>query len=482
MKNETNGTARTLILDCSSGVSGDMVVAALLDLGADERGLRDMIASIKAEGAEVEIKKVIKSGLSACDFDVILDEEHENHDHDMAYLHPDRYMPEAAADTTAPAKPAFPEEMSGADTQSCGAGVHGHAHEVHGHDHDHADHGHDHDRADHGHDHTHHHGRNLAEITDILTASKLNPEALDLALKIFRIVAQAEAQVHGKDITEVHFHEVGAIDSIIDIASAAFCFENLKITECIVANLTDGTGTVRCQHGILPVPVPAVTQIMTQYNLPVHIAANVRGELITPTGAAIVAAVWNRRNLPEQFRIRKIGLGAGKRDYDSAGVVRALLVTETNAENHDEILTLQTNLDDCSGEALGYTMEKLLEEGALDVFYIPVYMKKHRPGYLLTVLCEEHKRSNMEEIIFRNTTTIGVRCSRADRTKLVRRIISVETPWGMADVKLCRFGDEELIYPESDSVMRLCESTGLGYLDMYNRIRQCAVSFCGSSR
>lgn len=482
-------TGKTLVLDCSSGISGDMLVAALLDLGADEELLKETLDTLPLTGYRVAVTRVVKSGLDACDFDVILDSEHENHDHDMAYLHPDRFEPAVLTE----------QDDHG---HSHGDHDHGHSHDDHEHsheDHDHAqshedhDHAHSHEDYDHEHDHNHeghhhhHHGRNLGDIIRILEAGKLTPGALEIALRIFRIVAEAESKAHGLPIEKVHFHEVGAVDSIVDIAAVSICVDQLGITGCILTNLTEGTGTVRCQHGILPIPVPATTEILSRYRIPFHIEPRIKGELITPTGAAAAAALRTGDLLPERFTILASGLGAGKRSYETAGIVRAMLICEEKAqaegretEEHDRILILQTNLDDCSGEALGYTLEKLLDGGALDAYYTPIYMKKHRPAYLLTVLAGADDREKMEQIIFRNTTTIGIRVFPADRTKLSRRILSVETPWGMADVKCCRMGEEYLCYPEFDSVAAICDARGTGFIQMYHQVKEYAEKYLQS--
>ena len=427
---------KILYLDCASGISGDMTVAALLDLGANEKGLLEMLHSLPLTGWDVQISRVKKSGIDACDFKVILDPEHENHDHDMAYLHGQEY--------------------------------HEHKHE---HDHDHP---HDHD---HHHEHHHHHGRNLEDITEILRASSLSPSALQLALRIFEIVAKAEAHVHGLPIDQVHFHEVGAVDSILDIAAAAYCLDDLHVQEVVIPSLTEGTGQIRCQHGLLPIPVPATAAIAAQHSLPLHITS-VTGELVTPTGAAIAAAICTGHALPETFTIDRIGTGAGKREYAVAGILRAMLLTDRPSgddELHDRIIQLETNMDDCSGETLGFLMDELLQAGALDVFYIPVTAKKNRPGVLLTVLCREADREELESLIFRHATSIGIRRSAMERTKLERQIRTFDTPWGSAAVKYCRYQDEIYCYPEHESVAALAHASGLGYKEIYNAIKSFAV-------
>ena len=454
---------RILVFNASSGISGDMTVGALLDLGADQEVLRSALDSLHLEGAGIVISRVKKSALDACDFNVVLDEEHENHDHDMAYLHPDH---DHAHDHDHDHKFAHDHD-------------HDHAHDYdhdHTHEHDH-DHTHDHSH-DHEHAHHHHHGRNLADIEAILRSGNLTDRALNLALKIFRIVAEAESKVHDEPIERVHFHEVGAVDSIMDIAAVAVCLDNLDIEKAIITDLSEGTGTVMCQHGLLPIPVPATSRILCDHQIPFRILGNVQGELITPTGAAIAAAIWSQEHLPERFRLIGMGLGAGKRAYATSGVLRAMLIEPEEAarEDRDEIVKLETNIDDSTGETLGVVMELLLREGARDVYYTPAFMKKNRPAYVLNVLCRKEEKDRLEKIIFRNTTTIGIREIPCGRSVLPRENRKVETPWGTADVKVCRIGADSVAYPEADSVARLSRESGIGYPEMYHKIKAIAQS------
>ena len=439
-----------LYLECNSGISGDMTVAALLDLGADRQILLDALSSLPLTGYSIEIKDVYKSGIRACDFNVILD--HDNHDHDMDYLHGHAHSMTDEHDHS--------HNLSDEHGQ-----IHRHDHsmtvgDVHGHDTDESQHIH----------HHHHDARNLNDITKIIQTGQLSSGAKDLALKIFQILAEAEAAVHGKTLEEIHFHEVGAVDSIVDIVAVAVCIDNLSPSGIVISALTDGKGHIRCQHGLIPVPVPAVTAIAMQNDLTLNIS-DVEGELVTPTGAAIAAAIRTATTLPKEFRIRRIGFGAGKRDYAATGLLRAMLLQPLSKDTHDTILSLETNVDDCSGEALSYTMQLLLDAGALDAFCIPIYMKKNRPACLLKVLCNPEQRAEMESIIFRNTTTIGIRIQEMQRTKLPRKIFALETPWGMADVKCCTYGKDTYYYPENDSVSRLAKQNGTGFTEMYNMIQ-----------
>ena len=447
---------KILYLECNSGISGDMTVAALLDLGANREVLMEALESLPLTGYSVEIKDVYKSGIRACDFNVILDSAHENHDHDMEYLYGDAHTHDAAVS----------HEYAHAHAD----GVEEHEHAVNKVTDAHAEHIVNETPGTPAHHH-HHDARNLNDIAQIIMAGRLTENAKSLALKIFRILAQAEAKVHGKSIDEVHFHEVGAVDSIVDITAAAVCLDNLQPDQVVISALTDGTGQIRCQHGLIPVPVPAVTAIASNEHLTLKIR-NVEGELVTPTGAAIAAAFRTESTLPDSFEILHTGFGAGKRTYTGvSGFLRAMLLQSSAGEDHDTILSMETNIDDCTGEALSFTLQQLLKEGALDAFCIPIYMKKNRPAYLLKVLCQPDDRAKMEAIIFHNTTTIGIRFQEMHRTKLDRRIIAVETPWGMADVKCCTYGSDTYYYPENDSVKQLALLNEVGFSEMYGMIQ-----------
>lgn len=436
---------KTLYLECYAGISGDMAVAALLDLGADRAVLNKAIDSIRpfVHGFAVEITQVQKAGIDACDFHVILDKEHENHDHDMEYLHG---VKKSCNSTSVH----FHEE--------------GHTHEnehEHGERHIHEN-GHEHGE---GHHHAH---TGMAEITDILNKAKLTDGARALAHKIFTILAEAESKAHNKPINEVHFHEVGAVDSIVDILSVAVCMDSLldkyDIADVVVSELYEGSGSVRCQHGILPIPVPAVANIMKAYRLPVHFM-NVQGEFVTPTGAAIAAAVRTTDKFPKQFQIVASGVGAGKRNYEKASILRAMLLEDT-AKDTDTIYKLESNIDDCTGEMLGYVMDRLFEAGARDVNYIPVFMKKNRPAYQLNVICAREDVPALEQIIFQETTTIGIRKMEMERTVLQREKRAADTSLGTVMVKVCG----ERVYPEYESLAAICRERTIPYLEAYHKV------------
>ena len=428
-----------LYLECYSGISGDMTVGALLDLGADKIVLENALNSLPIDGFEIKISRVSKSGLDACDFDVRLDED--NHDHDMKYLHGE-----------------------------------GHIHVQHHHNHGEEDfhqHIHHHEDINHTHSHEHHHGhghshRNLSQILDVIDHAEITKNAKKIASDIFTILAKAEAKAHGVSIEEVHFHEVGAVDSIVDIVAVAVCIDNLNINEVIVSPLYEGTGFIRCQHGVIPVPVTAVCEIVRDNDIDLKIT-NYEGEFVTPTGAAIVAAIKTSDKLPDKFKIEKIGIGAGKREYEKAGILRSMLIKDTSSKSHS-IYKLESNIDDCSGEALGYIVEKLLSEGARDVHFIPVFMKKNRPAYQLNVICREEDIEKFEQIIFEETTTIGIRKQKIEMTMLKTELKIIDTSLGKAQVKICDLKNEKRIYPEYNSIVEICKKSGKSYQEIYQFI------------
>lgn len=462
---------KTLYLECYSGISGDMTVAALLDLGADRSVLDRVLKSLKVSGFETKISRVVKSGIDACDFDVVLDKEHENHDHDMEYLHGHHHKGH--------------ENNHFYD--------HNHAHEdeaehFHSHEHNHA-HG-----AGSAQDRHHHEHRGIKEITYIIEHSAMTENAKKIALRIFEILAEAESKAHNVPVDQVHFHEVGAVDSIVDIVSVTVCLDDLDITEVIVPVLCEGRGTVRCQHGILPIPVPAVANIVSANHLHLKMT-EVEGELVTPTGAAIVAAVKTKDKLPETFEIQKIGIGAGKRQYECPGILRAMIISQSaeideekaqteefknpeirnnpkaeNQETKDTIIKMETNIDDCSGEVLGFVMERLMKAGARDVHYVPVFMKKNRPAWVLNVICKEEDIETLQNIIFEETTTIGIRYSIMERTILPRETRTLPTPWGEVLAKVCILNGKEQLYPEYESVAQLSREKEIPFAEIYRYI------------
>lgn len=488
---------KALYFECFSGISGDMTVAALLDLGADQQVLLNGLDSLKVTGYRVEIGRRQKSSIDACDFNVVLEQgeeapDYENepqHSHNHSLEHNHMHDQEDHVNT-------HDHDHDHDDHQN-----HNHHHD-HDHDHTHDSeipHHHDHDHDDHHHSHAHlhnsnphiinmkvstppklvlghHEHRNLYEINQIIDASAITENAKLVAKRIFEIIAAAEAKAHARPVEEVHFHEVGAIDSIVDIVAVAICLDNLNIKNVVVSELYEGSGQIRCQHGLLPIPVPAVSNIAATHQLPLHIT-NVKGELVTPTGAAIVAAIKTSDTLPKDMKILKIGLGAGKRNYPGAtGLLRVMLLEDTSSAASYELPTdkmwvLEANIDDCTGEALAFAMDLLFQNGAKDVYYTPIFMKKNRPAYLLGIICNEDAIPQLERIIFTHTTTIGIRKHEVIRTILPREQRTVVTQYGPAFVKVCTYKDETFFYPEYESVKSLCLKSNLDYMTMYSLIQ-----------
>lgn len=443
---------KKLYLDCGSGISGDMFVAAMIDLGADPDALQKALDSIPADGFFVEIDRVKKSGIDCCDFHVYLDDDCENHDHDMDYLY-GNLTPAAGSGCSCHEEPDREEH-------------HCHCHEE-GHD------GEAHHCCRQGKDHHHTH-RGLAEILPMIDACDMTETAKALARKIFRIIGEAEAKAHDLPLDEVHFHEVGALDSIVDVVAAAVTFDSLHIKEVVVPKLTEGTGTVRCRHGVMPVPVPATVNIVSAYKIPMELTG-AKGEYVTPTGAAIAAAISTSHQLPPSFVIKKAGLGAGKRIYtDRSGILRAFLIQGEENEDRDKVVKLETDIDDCSGEVLGYVMKKLFKAGAKDVHYAPVFMKKNRPAWELTVICGEDKAEELEQIIFTETTTIGIREYPLRRSVLKREEKEVKTVYGKAAVKQVSLGKITRSYPEYETVKKLAKKNKVPFIEVFDAVKEAA--------
>lgn len=394
---------KLLYLEGASGISGDMTVAALLDLGASREKLDAVLRSMNLEGFEYRVSRKSSYGIAGTDFDVIL------HDH-------------------------------------------------HHHEHEH----------EHGHHHEH---RNLDDVCAVIDRGTMTDGARELAKKIFRIVAEAESKAHGVPVSEVHFHEVGAIDSIVDIVSAAVLIDDLGIRECVVTGLAEGSGYVHCQHGDLPVPVPAVLNIAQAHGIALRTSA-ANGEMVTPTGIAIAAALRTRDRLPAEYKVEKVGIGLGKRDFGRANILRAMILEET--VDPEQMYVLETNIDDATGETLGLALEKLMAAGASDAHFLPCFMKKNRPAYLLRVIAAAPEIPALERIIFESTTTIGMRKLPVDRTCMDREIRTVELPFGTVSVKRCTWNGVVRNYPEYESVRALAERTGKEFQLVFALAKQAA--------
>ena len=481
---------KILYLDCASGISGDMTVGALLDLGASREKLVQALDSLGVSGYHLHFGRTKKCGIDAYDFDVHLEEEEHHHDHEHGHEHEHSHDEHDHENHHAHSHEEMCEHSRGDELHSH---EHSHEEELHFHEHSHDendhDHHHDHEHAhdsthSHAHEHTHDHmhphvHRNIHDIFEIIDRLDASDRVKNLARRMFEIVAEAESKAHGIPVSEVHFHEVGAIDSIVDVISAAFCLEDLGIHRVVVSPLSEGHGFARCQHGLMPVPVPATANIAAAQGLELTLR-DVEGEMVTPTGAAIAAAFRTESALPKKYQIEKIGIGAGNKDFAHANILRAMLLTdktvevETGKDGHDEssMWVMEANLDDCTGEALGYAMEVLLEAGARDVWYTPAYMKKNRPAYVLHVLTTAEKREELEPLIFSCTTTIGVRRYPVERTILPREVKEIQTRYGAAKVKICKRGGVDTCYPEYESVRAICRETGKSFMEVFHGVME----------
>ena len=418
---------RILYFDCFSGISGDMTIGALLDLGIDQNLFLAELSKINLDEFEVEIKKGLKKGISGTDFTVHL----HTHDH-----HEEKHHQE-----------------------------HEHEHQQAEHEHNHShEHAHEHSHTEKPHDHAH--TRNLSDIYKIIDNSVLSEYVKTASKKIFLIVAEAEAKIHGKTIDEVHFHEVGAVDSIVDIIGAAICVEMLKIDEIQCSEINLGSGFVHCEHGIFPVPAPATLEILK--GVPVY-SKNAKKELTTPTGAAILKALCNDfGNLPE-FVIEKIGYGLGKRDMESPNVLRVII---GKSKSPKTLTMLETNIDNMNPEIYSYLFPKLLENGALDVFTTPIVMKKNRPANILSVLCKKENAELLESILFTETTTLGIRKYKVEREELQREFRKVVTQFGEITVKYA-FRDGVLLKfaPEYEECRQIAENLKIPLIQVIDLVR-----------
>ncbi len=396
---------KTLYFDCSSGISGNMTLGALLEIVGDENYLLDELKKLNIDGYKIEISKKIKNGITGTYVDVILDNEHHHHEHDN--------------------------------------------HHEHNHEHEHND----------NHEH-----RNLNDVYSIIDNSSIDVKSKELAKRIFMRVAKAEAKVHHKSLEEVHFHEVGAIDSIIDIVGTAILINKINPDKIISSIINDGYGFIECAHGTMTVPVPATSEIFANSNVRFR-QIDIDTELVTPTGAAIIAELSEEFTTLPAMVTEKIGWGAGFKDLKIPNVLKVYY--GEMQEQKQTIVIMETNIDDCSGEILGYTSEKLFQNGALDVFYTPIFMKKGRPAYRLTVACKNENMLKLQNIIFRETTTIGIRYRFENRTELERELIEVETKYGKLKAKKVTNNGETYLYPEYESMKKIAEENNIPLKELY---------------
>ena len=457
----------TLYLEPFSGLSGDMLNALLLDLGADRKHLEEALKTISLDGYHLHLDRIAKSSIWGTDFDVHMehgekdhgiagDFDHHHHEHDHDH-HEHEHTHEHAHSHTH-------EE-------------HTHAH-THMHEHSH-DHHHEHDHThEHTHSHHHHHGevRGLKEIETIILSSGTSDFVKEKSLEVFRDIAQAEANVHQMPVEEIHFHEVGATDSIIDIMSFFILWETLDIDAVYSTAVTEGSGTITVAHGVMPVPVPAVMQLRLGTSIPFSQDFDIHTELVTPTGLALFKAIHPVFAQPSNLTATKVGYGFGKRDTGKFNALRGTLLEKTThshqvvTSNNDEIIQIDTTIDDQSGEELGYIMSLLLEEGALDVHYTPVYTKKNRPATHLTLLIQEGDLERFTAILFEQTSTIGFRYQNVQRKVMTRTFETQQTSLGAVKVKKNQYGTFTKSTLEYEDCARIAHETGLSIQAVYQQL------------
>ncbi|PYG86921.1 hypothetical protein LY28_02542 [Ruminiclostridium sufflavum DSM 19573] len=409
---------RVLYFDCFSGISGDMALGALLDLGLEQKAFLNELKKLNISGYSVDIQKVVRNGISGTDVNIILEEgvqENESR----------------------------------------------HFHRNNG------------EKECHGHSHNTQPERNLTDIENIIAMSDLKPAVKAMSTKVFREIARAEAKVHGKDIDEIHFHEVGAIDSIVDIAGVCICIDMLGIERIYASELHDGKGFVKCAHGLLPVPVPAVMEMLCDSNIPL-ISENVPFELVTPTGMAILKMTCAGFGKMPPLSIERTGYGMGKRETGRFNALRTVVGTlyEQDMIPNEEISILETNIDNMSPEILGYTMEKLFDNGALDVYYTPIYMKKSRPSVMLTVLSKYGDEKKFSDIIFKETSTLGIRLSYSLRYCMNRELVKVDTQYGSVRVKVASSEHFMKFAPEYEDCKNIAVKTGMPINKVYELVNE----------
>lgn len=407
-----------LYIECNMGIAGDMLTAALTELFDDRDGIVRELNEIGIEGVSFKASAAEKCGIKGTHMTVLYngqEESEEMHDH------------------------------------------HEHDH----HDHDHHEHGH-HDH--HGHHHRH---ASLADVKSIIGSLDVPDNVRKNACRVYDALAEAEAHVHGTDIGNIHFHEVGTMDAVADITAVCYLISKLNPEKITVSPIHVGRGTVRCAHGILPVPAPATAYLLK--DVPVYSRDNIEGELCTPTGAALVKCFADSFGWMPVMKIQKTGYGLGTKDFSIANAVRVFLYEdESEAE---KVVELDTNIDDMTGEEIGYAAGALFEAGALEVFTTAVNMKKNRPGILLTVLCRNEQKDQIIRAIFRNTTTLGVRVSLKDRYFMKREIIEEQTEFGVIRKKVSSgFGSVRKKY-EYEDLEAVSRKSGDSLLELKEKLK-----------
>ena len=418
---------KTLYIECNMGAAGDMLMAALYELLEDKQGFLDTMNGLGLPGVRVEARKASTCGIAGTRMAVTVDGREE----------------------TEPALPAAVPPVH----------IHGEEHHDHGHEHDH-EHGHAHG------EHHHHHHATPGHIGEIIDALPLPEEVRTQAKAVYDAIAQAEARAHGCPVGDVHFHEVGALDAVADVTGVCYALSLLSPEQIVVSPIHVGCGTVRCAHGVMPVPAPATANLLA--GVPVYGGA-VQGELCTPTGAALLVQFAQKFGPMPVMATKAVGVGVGTKEFEQANCVRAFW-GETAQEANGEIAELVCNIDDMTPEALAFAASRLLEAGALDVYTVPGTMKKGRPGWVLTVLCGPAQEGELARKILAETTTNGLRARRCGKYFLTPGAGQVQTQWGPVGLKLAQGFGVSHVKPEFEDAAELARKNGVSYQEVVKEI------------
>jgi hypothetical protein len=409
---------KTLYIECNMGAAGDMLLASLAELTGDVKACEDKLNSLGIPDVTYEFEKSVKCGIEGTHAHVAVhgvEEDEHMHDHHHEEHH------------------------------------HEHTHEEHAHTHEHEHHDHDH-HHEHEHEEHHHHHTHMSDIENIINGLNVSDKVKADALAVYGLIAEAESKAHGKPVTDIHFHEVGTMDAVADIVGVCVLLEQIGADKIVVSPLATGFGQVRCAHGILPVPAPATASIIE--GIPTY-SGDVEGELLTPTGAALLKHFADSFGTRPVMAIEKTGYGMGRKDFAKANMLRTFIGEADNES--DKVVEMKFNVDDMTGEEIGYATGVLMDNGALDVFTTSVYMKKNRPGILFTVLVKLEDKEKFAKLIFENTTTIGIRYNEMERFKLKRREEKVMTKFGEVSFKVSEGFGVTKTKPEYDDVKGIAD-------------------------
>ncbi|MED4224500.1 nickel pincer cofactor biosynthesis protein LarC [Neobacillus cucumis] len=465
---------KTLYLDCISGIAGDMTLSALIDLGADIDYIKENLRKLPIDEFKMSVEKTMKCGIASKKLKLEFDGSH-HHQHHHEHHHDNDHHHEHGLHHHEHHHEHDHHRHEHHHEHGLHHHEHHHEHDHHRHEHHHEHglhhHEHHHEHGHHHHEHHHehdHHHRNAGDIIRMIHESTLPLRVKQRSISILTVIAEAEGKIHDMEPNKVHFHEVGAMDSIIDIIGVCLALENLDIDEIYASPVPTGQGKVWMAHGFFPIPAPATAELLIGIPLA---ELEAKGELITPTGAGILKALVKQFGPLPAAKIERIGYGAGEKDFNHPNVVRAFLLNLASKSTKESIIVLETQIDDMTGEAFGYTMDRLFEAGALDVFYTPIFMKKNRPGTLITVLCSNETSEKCEAILLNETTTLGVRQSTWGRRILERRFITLDTPYGEIRMKQGMSKDKVIHQaPEYEDIARAAKLYGIPFHEIYQSV------------